>query len=113
MPATTRELNVKVIFVVTSVSTMLLIAIVLTAQAGFFFFKNQQEATQYSRGAERTYEETGLRMDNIDLARSPQEQAAELQREGSVELIDAEGEPIGTVEMMPIEKAMNEVAERY
>lgn len=113
MPATTRELNVKVIFVVTIVSAMLLISIVLAAEAGFFFFKNQQDEIQYTRGAERTFAETGLRMDNIDLARSTEEQNAELEREGSVELLDAEGEPVGTVEMMPIDQAMKEVAERY
>ncbi len=113
MPATTRELNVKVIFVVTIVSVLLLAAIIFAAQAGFFFFKNQQEAIQYSKGADRTYAETGLRMDNLDLARMNQGQAAELHRDGSVEVLDAEGNVTGQVQVMPIDQAMADIAARY
>ncbi|MEM9914901.1 MAG: hypothetical protein AAF911_08070 [Planctomycetota bacterium] len=110
---TTRELNVKVIFVVTIVSVLLLIAIIYAAQAGFFYFQNQQELQQYSKGAERTYAETGLRMDNLDLARMKVEQAAELEREGSVDVLDADGEVVGQVQMTPIDQAMQQIVEQY
>lgn len=113
MPATTRELNVKVIFVVTIVSVLLLAAIIYAAQAGFFFFKNQQELIQYSKGAERTYVETGLRMDNLDLARLKKEQTAELHRDGAIDLLDEEGNVTGQVQVMPIDQAMADIADRY
>jgi len=113
MPATTRELNVKVIFVVTIVAVLLLTAIIYAAQAGFFFFKNQQDAAQYAKGAERTYVETGLRMDNLDLARLEKEQAAELHREGSIDVRDEEGNVTGQVQVMPIDQAMADIADRY
>lgn len=111
--STTRELNVKVIFVVTIVSTMLLIAIVYAAQAGYFYFKNRQVERQYTAGAERTFVETGLRQDNLDLARLETRQAADLERSGSVDLTDAEGNVVGQVRMTPIGDAMQTIAERY
>lgn len=113
MPATTRELNVKVIFVVTIVSTLLLAAIIFAAQAGFFYFKNQQELAQYTKGADRTYAETGLRMDNLDLARLKKEQTAELHREGSIDVLDEEGNVIGQVQVTPIDQAMGQIVEQY
>lgn len=113
MPGTTRELNVKVISMVTLVSVILLTAIIFAAQAGFFFFKNRQEDRQYSAGAARTFAETGSRHDNLDLARLDQEQDNELQRTGRVDVTDDKGKVIGRVEMTPINDAMKRIAERY
>lgn len=110
---TTRELNVKVIFTVTIVSVLLLIAIVFAAQAGFFFFENQQIERQYAEGAERTFAETGLRMDNLELAELEKEQNENLTRSGWRELTDAEGNAIGQAELLPIDQAMQDIAERY
>ena len=110
---TTRELNVKVIFVVTIVSVLLLIAIVYASKAGFFFFENRQIERQYAEGAERTYEATGLRMDNMELATLKKEQAEELTREGWRDLTDEEGNVIGQADLMPIDDAMKSIAERY
>ncbi|MEM1107722.1 MAG: hypothetical protein AAGH99_03435 [Planctomycetota bacterium] len=113
MPPTTRELNAKVISVVLVVSVLLMVVIVYAAQAGFFFFQNRQLESQYSRGAERTFVETGRRMDNIDLARLEKEQLEELERSGSQDVLDADGNVTGQVQMTPIEQAMSNIAEQY
>ncbi|MEM8737711.1 MAG: hypothetical protein AAGG38_04435 [Planctomycetota bacterium] len=113
MPASTRELNVKVIFIVTIVAVLLLTAIIYTAQAGFFYFQNEQIARQYEKGAARTYAETNLRMDNLDLARLNKAQSENLERSGQAQVTDSEGEPTGTVTYRPIGDAMRAVAERY
>ncbi|MEM7626158.1 MAG: hypothetical protein AAF333_11230 [Planctomycetota bacterium] len=110
---TTRELNVKVIFVVTIVSVLLLVAIVYAAQAGFFFFENRQIERQYSEGAQRTYEQTGLRMDNLELATLKKTQTEELTREGWRDLEDEDGNVVGQAELLPIDRAIDAIAERY
>ena len=110
---TTRELNVKVIFMVTIVATLLLVAIVYAAQAGFFYFQNQQVQRQYDRASGQTFAETGSRGDNLDLARMQQRHREELHAQGTRELRDADGNVTGTVTLMPIDQAMQRVAERY
>ncbi|MEO1236871.1 MAG: hypothetical protein AAFX76_08800 [Planctomycetota bacterium] len=112
-PPSTRELNVKVIFVVTTVAVLLMVAIVYAAQAGFFYFQNRQTDRQYEIGAERTYQETGLRMDNLELARLKKQQLDELRRSGTEPVTDAEGQEIGTVTYRPIDEAMDAIADRY
>lgn len=111
--SSTRELNVKIIFVVTTVSVLLLVAIVYAAQAGFFFFENRQIERQYAENAERTHAQTGLRMDNMELAELKKEQAEHLTRDGWRDLTDADGEKTGEAELLPIDQAMEAIAERY
>ena len=113
MAATTRELNVKVIFVVTIVSVLLLISIIEAAQAGFFYFQNRQIERQYTRGAERTYEATGLRKDNLDLATLIVEQDQTLRNDQPRDLLNDEGEVVGQAQTMPIEEAMKQIDQRY
>ncbi|MEL7087381.1 MAG: hypothetical protein AAGL98_02890 [Planctomycetota bacterium] len=110
---TTRELNVKVIFVVTIVAVLLLIAIVYAAKAGFFFFENRQLERQYTEGAERTFAETGLRMDNLELAELKKEQREHLTRDGWRDITDTDGNKVGEAELLPIDQAMQAIAERY
>ena len=110
---TTRELNVKVIFVVTIVATLLLFAIVQAAQAGFFFFQNQQTEAQYRGGAEQTYQQTGARGDNLELAKLEASQRAELTEGGSRDLLDADGNVTGQARRVPIDQAMQQIADRY
>ena len=99
MPATTRELPVKVIFVVTLVAVALLIAIISSAEAGYYYFANRQTAIQYKRGAEHTHAETGMRIDNTDLARLKVEQTKALHDTSDGKL--------------PIEAAMRKIADAY
>jgi len=96
---TTRELNVKTIFVVTAVSVFLLIAIVYTARAGYEYFAHRDTERKWDAGSEQTYAEYGVRIDNRDLAALNQAQRAQL-TDGS------EGR-------MPIGDAMKAVADRY
>ena len=110
---TTRELNVKVIFVVTIVATLLLFAIVQAAQAGFFFFQNQQVEAQYRRGSQQTYQQTGSRQDNLELARLEQQQQRDLTAGDPRPLMDADGNPTGEAQRMPIDQAMRQIADRY
>lgn len=111
--SSTRELNVKVIFVVTIVSVFLLVAIVYAAQAGFFYFENRQVERQYAAGAERTFEVTGTRGDNLELAQLDQDQDTDLQRDGSRDITDADGEVVGSANLMPIDEAMQQIDDRY
>ncbi|MEM6459803.1 MAG: hypothetical protein AAF710_10490 [Planctomycetota bacterium] len=110
---TTRELNVKVIFLVTLVAVMLLVAIIYAAQAAFFYFQNVQTERQYAEGAARTFAETGVRGDNLDLAVLETGQLGQLERNETVELTDDEGNVIGTQTLIPIDEAMGRIAERY
>ncbi len=110
---TTRELNVKVIFVVTTVATLLLVAIVYAAQAGFFYFQNQQIEEQYSRGAAQTYDQTGSRQDNLELARMQKQYREQLQATGTRDLTNEDGETTGTARLMPIDQAMQQIVDRY
>ncbi len=96
---TTRELNVKTIFVVTAVSVFLLIAIVYTARAGYEYFAHRDTARKWAAGSEQTFAEYGVRIDNRDLARLNQEQQAKLTD--------------GADGRMPIGDAMKAVAQRY
>ena len=110
---TTRELNVKVIFVVTIVAVLLLIAIVNAAQAGFFYFQQRQVTAQYERGSQTTYRETKLRSDNLELARLNTQQAAALETAGQRDLTDVDGNVTGKARTMPIQDAMKSIADRY
>jgi hypothetical protein len=123
MPPSTRELNVKVIAVVTTVSTLLLITIVLLANAGYLYFASQQVEARRSTDADATFQATRQRLDNRDLAEYKVMQGEELDRSGEhphMELVEVEGKK-GEFEMretrrdqkMPIDKAMKRVAERY
>jgi len=96
---TTRELNVKTIFVVTAVSVFLLIAIVYTARAGYEYFAHRDAQSKWNAGSDQTFAQYGVRIDNRDLAKLNQAQQAQL-TDGS------EGR-------MPIDEAMKAVAERY
>ena len=109
----TRELNVPVISVVTLASVLLLIVIVYAAQAGFFFFENRQIEAQYRAGAQQTFEETGLRMDNLELAEREKAQSEEIQRTGFRDLTDEDGNVVGKAELLPIDQAMQTIADRY
>ena len=96
---TTRELDVKTIFVVTVVAVFLLITIVFTAQAGYEYFANRDAETKWSAGSERTYAAYGVRTDNADLAKLKTSQKATLN-----------GETEGT---LAIDEAMQQIADRY
>jgi len=110
---TTRELNVKVIFFVTAVTVMLLVTTIFSARAGYHFFKNRQVEQQYANSAQKTYEATGLRMDNLDLAKFEKTQTQDLQRDGKIDVLNAKGEVTGQVTMQPIDAAMQAIAQRY
>jgi hypothetical protein len=110
---TTRELNVKVISVVTLVAVLLLIAIIYAAQAGFFYFQHRQVAEQYDRGAEAVYNETLTRSDNLDLARLNIRQQADLDEAGPRDLTDPDGEVTGQAQTIKITDAMQQIADRY
>ncbi len=99
MPATTRDLPGKTIFFVAFVSVMLFAAIVFAAEAGFYYFADRQTTRQYERGAAQTYEAYGLRLDNRELAELRTRQAGGLQQTMGGKI--------------PIERAMELVAERY
>ena len=96
---TTRELNVKTIFVVTAVSVFLLVTIVYTARAGYEYFAHRDAERKWAAGSDQTFAEYGVRIDNRDLAKLNQEQLADL-TDGS------EGR-------LPIGDAMKAIAERY
>ena len=96
---TTRELNVATISVVTLASALLLISIVYTTRAGYEYFRERDVQRKWAEGADQTYSQTGLRMDNTDLAKILQGQDALLQS-------GAEGR-------LPIDDAMRQIADRY
>ena len=122
MPSSTRELNLKVISVVTLVAVMLLVVIVLLAQGGFYYFNERQVDRRRSMDAERVYTQYGVRMDNGDLARINDGQIAELYEEGRQPVMgEVKNEETGKfeekvlreVQKMPIDEAMKQVSERY
>ena len=88
---TTRELNVRTIFVVTIVSVFLLVAIVYAARAGYEYFAQRQLDRAWAVGAERVHADYGVRMDNADLAKLETEQRALLTEatDGRVTITDA------------------------
>ncbi len=96
---TTRELDVKTIFVVTAVSVFLLIAIVYTARAGYEYFAHRDAQSKWAAGSDQTFAEYGVRIDNRELAGLNQAQ--------EVQLTD------GSKGRMPIGDAMKAIADRY
>ncbi len=122
MPSSTRELNLKVIGVVTLVAVMLLVTIVLLSQGGYYYFNDRQIERRRAADAERVYTRYGVRMDNGDLARIDNEQLAELHEAGRQPVMgEVKNEETGKfeekvlreVQKMPIDEAMKQVAERY
>lgn len=95
---TTRDLNVKTIFVVSAAAVFLLIAIVYTARAGYEYFAHRDADSKLAQGSDATFEAWGVRIDNGDLA--------ELNHEQQQLLTD------GADGRMPIDEAMKAIADR-
>lgn len=122
MAGSTRELNVTIIFIVTLVSVLLLVAIVLTSHGGYYYFANRQADWRRNADAQRTYDEFHVRQDSRQLAATLTQQDKTLMESGPVQIKamvkneetdEMEEKVVRTVEKLPIDQAMKRVAERY